>query len=302
MPRRFPPLAGLQAFLAVARTSSFSQASELLHISQSSISRQIMQLESYFRSSLFRRHTRRVLLTDAGERLVPYVEQLITLMLQADQAIAVESRTVTLRVHPSLAIRWLMPRLPDFYTQYPNIRVDLDTAWSRQPDFELEDIDGMIEYGSGPFPGLVEDHLWTEQLTPVCRPGLVSDLPSRSDFNGLVLLHMDRDHQNWERWAKQAKISLSGARHLVFDTLDLAVTAAQEGQGLALADLALVGAGIRGGLIIQAHPAQLDVGKGYSLIAPKVSDGNLGFSCLRSWLKQQAAMTRNDLGAHLTTK
>ncbi|MGD9480058.1 LysR family transcriptional regulator [Shinella sp. G-2] len=83
MPRRFPPLAGLQAFLAVARTSSFSQASEILHISQSSISRQILQLENHFRSTLFLRHTRRVVLTDAGERLLPYVEQLIALLLQA---------------------------------------------------------------------------------------------------------------------------------------------------------------------------------------------------------------------------
>jgi len=72
MSRRFPPLGGLQAFLAVARTSSFSQASEILHISQSSISRQILQLENHFRSALFLRSTRLVVLTDAGRRLLPY--------------------------------------------------------------------------------------------------------------------------------------------------------------------------------------------------------------------------------------
>lgn len=297
MPRRFPPLAGLQAFLAVARTSSFSQASEILHISQSSISRQILQLENHFRSALFLRHTRRVVLTDAGERLLPYVEQLIALLLQADQAVTAQSQTVTLRVHPSIAIRWLMPRLPDFYRDHPHVRVDLDTAWSRRPDFELEGIDGMIEYGAGPWPSLVEDRLWEEHLAPVCRPGLVDDLASRGDFEGLVLLHMDRTHGTWERWAAQAKMSLAGARHLVFDTLDLAVTAAQQGQGIALADPALVAAAMRGGLLVQAHPAQLNAGMGYSLIAPGTSDSHRGFSQLREWLKQQAEMTRCELAA-----
>jgi LysR family glycine cleavage system transcriptional activator len=297
MPRRFPPLAGLQAFLAVARTSSFSQASEILHISQSSISRQILQLENHFRSTLFLRHTRRVVLTDAGERLLPYVEQLIALLLQADHAVTLQAQTVTLRVHPSLAIRWLMPRLPGFYRDHPHIRVDLDTAWSRRPDFELEGIDGMIEYGAGPWPTLVEDRLWEEHVVPVCRPGLVDDLASRGDLEGFVLLHMDRTHETWERWAAQAKMSLSGARHLVFDTLDLAVTAAQQGQGLALADPALVGDAMRGGLLVQAHPVPLDAGMGYSLIAPRTSGSHRGFSQLREWLKQQADMTRRELSA-----
>lgn len=295
MSRRFPPLAGLQAFLAVARTASFSQASEILHISQSSISRQILQLETHFRSTLFLRTTRCVVLTDAGQRLLPYVEQLIALLVQADQAVTQQPQTVTLRVHPSLAIRWLMPRLPDFYREHPQVRVDLDTAWSRKPDFELEAIDGMIEYGTGPWPGLTEDRLWEEHLAPVCRPGLVEDFTNRKNLDGLVLLHMDRTHEGWERWAAKAGISLAGARHLVFDTLDLAVTAAQQGQGIALADLALVDAAIRDGLLVQAHPLQLEAGMGYSLIAPKTSASLDGFARLRDWLKRQADTTRREL-------
>lgn len=295
MSRRFPPLAGLQAFLAVARTSSFSQASEVLNISQSSISRQILQLENHFRSTLFLRTTRRVVLTDAGQRLLPYIEQLVALLLQADQVVMQQPQSVTLRVHPSLAIRWLMPRLPEFYREHPHVRVNLDTAWSRKPDFELEGIDGMIEYGAGPWPNLAEDRLWEEHLTPVCRPGLVDDLASRRSLGGLVLLHMDRNHETWERWTERAQVSLAGARHLVFDTLDLAVTAAQQGQGLALADLALVGDAVRGGLLVQAHPVQLDAGAGYSLIAPKASRRLDGFSRLREWLKQQAEATRREL-------
>jgi LysR family glycine cleavage system transcriptional activator len=295
MSRRFPPFGGLQAFLAVARTSSFSQASEILHISQSSISRQILQLENHFRSTLFLRSTRRVVLTDAGQRLLPYIEQLVALLIEADQAVTQQPQTVTLRVHPSLAIRWLMPRLPQFYREHAHVRVDIDTAWARRPDFELEGIDGMIEYGVGPFPGLLEDRLWEEQLTPVCRPRLVDDFNDRKSFEGLVLLHMDRTYETWERWAAQAQVSLAGARHLVFDTLDLAVTAAQQGQGLALADLALVGAAIDDGLLVQAHPVQLDVGMGYSLIAPKTSSRLDGFTRLRTWLRQQAEVTRHDL-------
>lgn len=297
MSRRFPPLGGLQAFLAVARTSSFSEASEILHISQSSISRQILQLENHFRSTLFLRSTRRVALTDAGQRLLPYVEQLIALLIEADQAVTQQPQTVTLRVHPSLAIRWLMPRLPDFYRDHAHVRVDIDTAWVRRPDFELEGIDGMIEYGIGPWPDLIEDRLWEEQLTPVCRPGQGADLATRKNLDGLVLLHMDRTYETWERWADKAQMSLTGARHLVFDTLDLAVTAAQQGQGFALADRALVGAAMQDGLLVQAHPVQLDAGMGYSLIAPKTSRGTNGFSLLRAWLKQQAEMTRNELSA-----
>lgn len=84
---------------------------------------------------------------------------------------------------------------------------------------------------------------------------------------------------------------------MAISSIDLAVTAAQQGQGLALADPALVGDAMRGGLLVQVHPVPLDPGMGYSLIAPRTSGSHRGFSQLREWLKQQADMTRRELAA-----
>ncbi|MGQ2981736.1 MAG: LysR family transcriptional regulator, partial [Polaromonas sp.] len=124
MNRLQPPLHLLQAFLATARFGSVSRASESLHLTQSAVSKQISELEQVTGVLLFERIRRRLTLTPAGKRyenaLRPVLAQLeaatLDLITSDDGGGALHLSTL-----PTFGAKWLIPRLPDFQLQHPQI-------------------------------------------------------------------------------------------------------------------------------------------------------------------------------------
>ena len=76
-------LRDLRTFVAVAQQRSFSRAAEALHVSQPALSEQVRKLEDELGATLFERTSRGVVLTDAGEALLPHAR---TVLAQADIA------------------------------------------------------------------------------------------------------------------------------------------------------------------------------------------------------------------------
>ena len=97
----------LQSLLVVARCGNFTAASQQLFLSQSAVSRHIQQIEEYFGCALFVRHTRMVVPTAECQRLVPIVEELLATARRSMHIISTGGQTITLRVTPTLAARWL---------------------------------------------------------------------------------------------------------------------------------------------------------------------------------------------------
>ncbi len=77
----------LKVFREAARAGGFTRASDVLHLSQSTISLHIKRLEEELGTSLFRRTKRRVLLNKAGERLLPYIDRIFRELQNADAAV-----------------------------------------------------------------------------------------------------------------------------------------------------------------------------------------------------------------------
>ena len=94
----------LRQFLAVAETLSFRQAAEVLHMSQPPLSRAIRQMEARLGSPLFERNTQRVVLTPAGQRLLPYARRILQLLAQAQDAVAAQQLPARLRIGVTSAI------------------------------------------------------------------------------------------------------------------------------------------------------------------------------------------------------
>ncbi len=118
----------LKAFLAVARLSSFSKAADRLHYAQSSVSAQIRALEDELGVQLFDRLGRRILLTQAGERLVPYAERIIDLADETRAEIGGGTEpegSLTIRVPESLGVYRLAPVIYEFSSLFPGIRLNL---------------------------------------------------------------------------------------------------------------------------------------------------------------------------------
>lgn len=118
----------LRTFLSVAKLLSFNKAAESLHYAQSSISGQIQALEEELGVKLFDRLGRRILLTEAGERLVPYAERIIDLADETRTEIgggAEPEGSLTIRVPESLGIHRLPSVIYEFSSRFPGIRLKL---------------------------------------------------------------------------------------------------------------------------------------------------------------------------------
>ena len=121
----------LNTFLMVAKQLSFYKAAQALHYAQSSISAQVMALEDELGVKLFDRLGRRILLTEAGERLLPYAEKMVALAQESKTALQEPKPlkgTLTIRVPETLAVCHLPAILERFRTRYPHVHLRFITC------------------------------------------------------------------------------------------------------------------------------------------------------------------------------
>lgn len=288
MTRQLPSIELLQAFLTVAKTGNFGKAGEQLHLSQSAVSRQVAQLERCLDTRLFERHTRRIILTAEGASLIPVAEQVIGLLSDASQMLASVGRSVSLRAHPTMATRWLIPRLSEFYRQQPEVTVSVDTAYERFPDFVFESIDAMITYGTATWPDFAALELWEEELIPVCAPCLLAGSNGAEVLRNARLVDGSLDRVDWRRWEELYPDSLAGGNaHLTFDTLESAIVAALHGQGVALVDAVIARHELLGGQLVRVHDGRINTGARYTLVYPQRVKGASGFAEFLRWITTQ---------------
>ena len=119
----------LRIFHAAAEAGSFTHAGEALNMSQSAVSRQVSALERELRAALFHRHARGLVLTEQGELLYRTAQDVFMKLASAEILLS-DSRgkpSGDLRITTTVALGtiWLTPRLGEFMSLYPDIRVQL---------------------------------------------------------------------------------------------------------------------------------------------------------------------------------
>lgn len=121
--------ARLQAFIAVAEQGSFARAAGELRLAPSTLSQVIRDLESQLDAQLFRRTTRSVALTEAGERLLARLRPALHMLDDAVADVRGSDRRPAgkLRLHiPHIALeQYLLPLLGEFHAAYPGIELDI---------------------------------------------------------------------------------------------------------------------------------------------------------------------------------
>src|SRR3974390_2331822 len=168
---RLPPLTSLRAFEAAGRLLSIRKGAVELSVTPAAVSRQVQLLEQHLGVELFERHGRGIRLPGAGEDYLREITRSFT-GLRAATSNLMEirgSQLFRIRVYPTFAIRWLIPRLSSFHQSHPDIDVKITTSleWV---DFGRDDIDAAIRLGSGDWSGLQADMIARHELLPVCSP------------------------------------------------------------------------------------------------------------------------------------
>lgn len=299
MTTRLPPLNALHTFEAAARHLSFTRAAEELFVTQAAVSHQIRTLEEHLAVKLFRRAGRRLLLTDQGQALLPWVRDGFAALGRGVAAVRTHSGTgiLSISVMPSFASNWLVARLGRFHALHPEIEIRLTTT-ARLVDLAREDFDAAIRYGEGDWPGLSAERLMCEELFPVAGPQLkggARPLADPADLAQHTLLHVLDDMDDWRLWLHAAGVEgIDPQRGPKFDTLALALQAAANGAGLAIGRAQLVAEDLAAGRLVRPFDLDLPSACAYYWV---VSDGTVDqpkVRAFRDWLFGEAEVTAGD--------
>ena len=168
-PVALPPLQTLRAFVAVARTKSFTAAADALSVTQTAVSHQIAQLEDWIGGRLFVRDRRGAEITAVGAALLPDVVRALGDLQQALDRARLDVGNPKLRVSttPEFSEQWLAPRLIDFCDRYPDLDVSVIVQYrrARLVDGDIDVaiwLSGTAENGS--------EQLTADEEFAVCAP------------------------------------------------------------------------------------------------------------------------------------
>jgi LysR family transcriptional regulator, glycine cleavage system transcriptional activator len=298
MSRRLPPLNALRAFEASARHLSFTLAADELAVTQGAVSRHVKTLEEHFDVALFVRGHRSLTLTEEGERLLPAITDAFARIARAADEVKSVAQDLRIKVSPTFAIRWLIRRLPRFENRRPDIHLRMTTAW-HHVDFEREDFDAAIFSAAQPPDHLHITLISRERLAPVCAPALLQGskpLRAPADLASHRLLHPSIDGADWRVWLATAGLDSINARDgQFFDTMDLALQAAEAGIGIAIADVMLIQSDLRAGRLVVPFPIFASGGAVW-LVCPKPLARHPRIAAFREWLVEEAQAQQQGMG------
>lgn len=253
--RPLPPLIELRAFEAAARHLSFKLAAAELGVTPTAISHQIKLLEQHCGQSLFRRRPRPLSLTWAGERLFPVIRDGFESFGEALSAVRSAGASGRLRITATnaFAARWLVPRLPQWRTAYPRLKLDI-VGTDAVLDLKAGEADIAIRYAVKPPAQGPCIELMRDTFHVVASPKLVgrrARMLSPVELARLPLIEAewpptDAHAPNWQRWQRAARArhkavpDLAALASLSFREELHAIEAAIAGHGVAICSDALV--------------------------------------------------------------
>jgi LysR family transcriptional regulator, glycine cleavage system transcriptional activator len=301
---RLPPLNAIKAFEAAARLSSFTRAAEELNVTHGAVSRQIRLLENWLGTSLFLRTSRNAAPTRAGADLLaeagPALDRLATVASHLQNGVQARG-LLHISALPTFAMRWLIPRLPDFQREHPALELRIVTASTPAEQFRM----GADVVLSGPSrqPGWVGSRFLAEMYLPLLSPGLSTEHPLRApaDLAQHTLLHAATRREMWPRWLTAAGVTdLRPARNQVFEHFYFAIQAAIEGLGVVMGPLALVGDELREGRLVAPIKEPTLGTRGYFVYAPEASSAAPDVTTLRRWLVSAGSLAEAELATYLS--
>jgi LysR family glycine cleavage system transcriptional activator len=295
--KKLPPLNALRSFEAAARNRSFRNAAEELCVSHSAISHQVKLLEEYLGVRLFIRKARSVELTQAGRSYYPVLREAFDQVAEGTAAIMAPfgASVLTIQLYSTFAIRWLIPRLPGFQSANPDIQIRLQTAQS-DVDFEQQDVDMCVMIGNPSNDQLQYDYLFSTELFPVASPGILTGkntVVTPEDLVNQTLLQVYPSARDWRDWLRANNVDhlVSPDDGLQFDSYELSITTAVQGQGVALGMHPYIARDLQAGILVDLFPERHVAASGdWYLVCRREKTDLKRFELFRQWIIEQVKL------------
>ncbi len=309
MSRRLYPMNAMRAFEASARHLSFVKAADELYVTPAALSHQVKKLENYLGAKLFNRLHRGITLTSAGLSLLEDIRHIFADLDDiVERFFETEAEgALTISVAPMFAAKWLLPRLQDFETSFPELDLRISSSLSLV-DFTSDAFDAAIRIGHGNYPGVQSIELLQETVTPMCSPRLLDDgrpATQASDLQNHVLLHdesmsFDPAAPTWETWfATFGAVPSNPARGPRFSQPDHALQAAVDGAGIVLGWRTLARDDIKAGRLVELFDHTLPLNSSLFLVYPEAYTRRQKIQLFENWLLQQFSVEASDPGSGL---
>ena len=268
---RLPPLNAVRAFDAVARLGSVRAAADELAVTPAAVSQQLRVLEAHLGIALTQRKGRGIDLTDPGRTWHGEIARHLRAIALAAERVRPGRRVVQLTVVQSFGSRWLMPRLPLFTAREPEIEVRIDAS-PILADLARDPFDLAIREGRGVYPDAESVLLFPLEYFPVASRAVMRTLHRRNssiDWSRARLLH-EVMFDYWPDWIAMAGIDdVDVARGMFFSHTMLALDAAVEGQGVALAPMPMAERELQRGTLEIVDSRRFKPGTGIHLAWPR---------------------------------
>jgi LysR family glycine cleavage system transcriptional activator len=300
---QFPGTRSLRVIEAAGRHLNFSQAAAELGLTPAAISHQIKEIENQLGVTLFSRTSRSMRLTGAGEVLHAAATESLAVLAHGLARAQRErgGKQLKITAPPSIAAKWLVPRIDRFMERWPGIDVRMDVS-NHIRDFVRDDVDVAIRWGKGNYPGMRADRLFDNTISPVCSPKLLESGPPLREPRDLLrhkLIHLSWSGQgvtwpDWRMWMLAAGIEDFDDRPgLHFDDSGPALQAAIDGQGIALGDYSLVADDLAAGKLIRPFELSIKGPPQFAcyIVSPVETEDDPLVRAFREWALEEAAKT-----------
>ena len=287
------PISAIRAFEAAARTGSFRDAANELHLTPSAVSHAIRRLESTMSTTLFERSARSVRLTPAGENLMRHAGAAFDNLRRGMEEVAGRGPQL-LRVHcaPSFAAQWLAPRLAQFLAAQPKLEVRL-AASTEYARFSNDDFDVDVVYGQPRGEGIEIIPLGEETVAPLCTPDIAKRIRKPKDLYGQVLIRSEVKRVQWHQWFAANGLESPAIHGMRFDRSFLAIAMASSGLGVTLESTRLAEREIATGkLVAPLEGRSVDVCYvGHYLAFPRASRQRRAVRAFAEWITSELSAT-----------
>jgi LysR family glycine cleavage system transcriptional activator len=296
VPRKIPPLNALKAFEASARLGSFVLAAAELNVTPSAISQHIKKLEDFYGQQLFIRRNNQLLLTDIARTVLAASSQMMDGLAElTDRLLGSPVRSnLIVSVLPSVGVRWLNRRLPEFLDSHPDVRLDL--RLEEDPvDFFRNRIDVRLCYGEHLYPEFVTVPFKRDRVTAMCQPALLTrrdvDLAAPQSLGDDALIHVAwragfSSYPTWSAWFASQNISCHPRHELghTTDTSSVAIDLACGGTGVVLGQEMLAETELAAGDLVAPFPHWMPLQYDYCIVHAESNKRNRTVCAFVEWL------------------